>query len=76
MKGPRCFYDGVRGCTAYETQYDGRRIIVRRHMQANKTYYLRFKSVLDNSNTEFYFDYLELCPSFVYNNPTESEDEW
>lgn len=76
MKGPRYFYDGVRGCTAYETQYDGRRIIVRRQMEANKTYYLRFKSVLDNDKTEFYFDYLELCPSFVYNNPTESEDEW
>lgn len=76
MKAPRYYYDGVRGCYAYNTEWDGRRIIIRKNMEAGKTYYLRFKNVLESTATEFYFDYLELCPSNVYNNPIDSEDEW
>lgn len=43
---------------------------------AKKTYYVRFKSVLDDTRSEFHFDYLELVPSYVFNNPVDSEDEW
>lgn len=77
MKGPRCFVDVVRGnITAYEAPWDIRRIIVKREMKAEKTYYVRFKSVLDDTRSEFHFDYLELVPSYVFNNPVDSEDEW
>ncbi len=40
-----------------------------------KTYYIRFKSVLENTATELFLDYFELVPKTVYNG-TEEEDEW
>lgn len=77
MKGPRYFVSGQDANKyAYNVARIGRRIIVRKNMEANKTYYLRFKNVMESTETEFYFDYIEFCPSIVYNNPKESEDEW
>jgi len=45
-------------------------------MYPGKTYYLKFKSVLDNEKLEFYMDYLELCAKEVYDNPNDPEDIW
>ncbi|MBR3432436.1 MAG: fasciclin domain-containing protein [Bacteroidaceae bacterium] len=53
-----------------------RRIIWRGTMDPNKTYYVRFKSVLDSDKKELYMDYIELCPKEVYDNPNEPEDLW
>ncbi|MBO7067186.1 MAG: fasciclin domain-containing protein [Bacteroidaceae bacterium] len=53
-----------------------RRIIWRGTMDPNLTYYVRFKSVLDNAKKELYMDYIELCPKEVYDNPEEPEDLW
>ena len=53
-----------------------RRIIWRGTMDPNKTYYVRFKSVLDSDKKELYMDYMELCPKEVYDNPNEPEDLW
>lgn len=41
----------------------------------NKTYYVRFKSVLENTSTELFLDYFELVPKTVYNG-AEEEDDW
>lgn len=73
MKAPKYFEPFNTGYNEYQI---GRRIIVRTHMDANKTYYLRLKSVLDDTGSEGFFDYIEIVPSIVYNNPTESEDAW
>ena len=77
MKGPR-HYAGSPGSTAYARtmEYLTRRIIVREYMYPNKTYYLKFKSVLENEKLEFYMDYLELCAKEVYDNPMTPEDIW
>ena len=53
-----------------------RRIIWRGTMDPDKTYYVRFKSVLDSDKKELYMDYMELCPKEVYDNPNEPEDLW
>lgn len=45
-------------------------------MKADETYYLRFKSVLDDQTREFYMDFLEFCPKEVYDNPETPEDIW
>ena len=77
MKGPR-HYAGTPGSTSYarNMEYLTRRIIVREYMYPDKTYYLKFKSVLDNEKLEFYMDYLELCAKEVYDNPNNPEDIW
>ena len=53
-----------------------RHIIVRQTVDPDKTYYIRFKTVLDKETAEFYMDGLEFCPKEVYDNPVEPEDIW
>ena len=78
MKGANCYCDGGTGM-AVMARADPliiRRIIVREPMKADETYYLRFKTVLDDASREFYVDYLEYCPKEVYDNPETPEDIW
>jgi hypothetical protein len=53
-----------------------RRIVLRENMKANETYYIQFKSVLEDAETEFYMDYIEFCPKEVYDNLQTPEDIW
>ena len=53
-----------------------RRILLRQPIKADETYYMRFKTVLDDPSREFYMDFLEYCPKEVYDNPNEPEDIW
>jgi len=53
-----------------------RHLVTRQTLDPDKTYYLRFKSVLDKQQNEFYMDYLEICPKEVYDNPETPEDTW
>lgn len=83
LKGPQYIcMDGTQGKTtirnhAGDSKYGPslRYILSRRYFDKNKTYYLRFKNVLTNPNTQFFLDYFEFCPSEVYANP-EGEDIW
>jgi len=59
-----------------EDQTALRRVLGRVRMEADQTYFLRFKSVLDNPNTQLYLDFIEFCPECVYDNPNEPEDIW
>lgn len=74
MKGPEYFFpaSGVPGRDCRDCL---RRIVYTGRLEAGKTYYIRFKSVLDSSNTEFFFDYLELVPRTIYNGDI-SEDKY
>lgn len=74
MKGPMCYMCGAN--TARQNKFTTRRIIVREEMEPGKTYYLKFKSVLENPDLEFYADYLEFCAKEVYDNPNTPEDIW
>ncbi len=77
MKGPELYHAGSGSAgTARASQYTTRRIIVRETMEPDKTYYLKFKSVLEDESKEFYMDYLEFCAKEVYDNPQTPEDIW
>lgn len=78
MKGPRYFksQEESQGPMAYDNPAVVRKILTQQNMDPNKTYYLRLKSALDDTNTELFFDYIEIVPSSVYNNTTTPEDEW
>lgn len=80
MKGPKyfCSNDGTGKSPARTFGGDWpcmRRIITTADMDCNKTYYLRFKTALENTDSQFFLDYFELVPSIVYNGPV-AEDIW
>lgn len=73
MKGPRYLYTSAgNGRTRSLTL---RKIIYTGTLEAGKTYYIRFKSVLDSRSDEFFYDYLELVPKTVYAGDV-AEDVW
>ena len=74
MKGPKYFYPGS-GSSGRDCKNCLRRIIYTGQLEAGETYYIRFKSVLDTSNSEFFFDYLEFVPKSIYNGDV-AEDKW
>lgn len=77
MKGPE-HYAAPPGSTntARRDPDTIRRIIVRAELDPDQTYYLKFKSVLEDPTREFYMDYLEFCSKAVYDNPQIPEDIW
>ena len=77
MKGAEYYHAGGAGAaTARNQQYTTRRIIVRQELDPDKTYYLKFKTVLSDKNKQFYMDYIEFCAKNVYDNPATPEDIW
>ena len=79
IKGPRYYRAHLStsaGNMAYNLPTVVRKILTEEYMEPNQTYYIRFKSVLENANTDFYFDYMEMVPSEIYNNSQVLEDEW
>ena len=78
MKGANNYCSGgpLSSGTARASGLVSRRIILRTHMDPDETYYLKFKTCLDDPYREFYLDYLEFCPKAVYDNPNEPEDIW
>jgi predicted phage tail protein len=50
-----------------------RRIVATQHLKSDTDYWIRFRAV-DEAGKEFMFDYLELCPKSVYDNPLQKED--
>lgn len=74
MKGPKYFYPSSTQ-SGREFPLCLRRIIYRGQLDEGKTYYIRFKSVLESSSTEFFYDYLEFVPKTVYNGD-DAEDKW
>lgn len=53
-----------------------RRILLRQTMDPDETYYIRFKTVMDDPTRYFYMDYLEYAAKEVYDNPEKPEDIW
>lgn len=62
--------------TVRSYEYITRRIMISADMEPNKSYYIKFKSVLDDEKKEFFMDYIEYVAKEVYDNPEESEDIW
>ena len=64
------------GTNARISQNNSRRIIIRQTMDPDETYYIRFKTVMDDPTRYLYIDYLEYCAKEVYDNPETPEDIW
>ena len=76
MKGPK-YVNYIGGNQLLRDRQEAlRRIVIRSEMKATETYYIQFKNVLDNLDTEFFMDYIEYCPKEVYDNPLVPEDIW
>ena len=78
MKAPRYF--GTASSTATSGNFRNNERVFRRiaytgNFDPQKTYYLRMKSVLENTSTQLFIDYFEFCPKSVYNG-VEEEDGW
>ena len=76
VRGPRYYKTPTSGGMAYDNAACNRKILTQSYMETGKTYCLRFKSALDNTQTEFFCDYIEIVPSEIYAHPTIPEDEW
>ena len=77
MKAPNSWSNVLGGNTSVRhSHFITRRVMVTAYMQANRNYYIRFKSVLDEQNKEFFMDYFEYVAKEVYDNPEEPEDIW
>lgn len=76
MKAPNQFYMYGEGHSLRHRSRALRRIVLRGDMKADQTYYIQFKSVLEDPETEFFMDYIEFCPKEVYDNPQTPEDIW
>jgi len=78
MKGSAIHCAGGPGTatSARASNLNSRRIIVRQTMDPDETYYIRFKTVMDDITLYLYMDYLEYCAKEVYDNPETPEDIW
>jgi uncharacterized surface protein with fasciclin (FAS1) repeats len=76
MKGAKYFNPGRGTFTARQAPNCLRYIVYTGYMEPEKTYYIRFKTVLDASQKQFVIDNFEIVPKSVYNSPIKSEDKW
>lgn len=77
MKGCNQYCGGSAGANPMRSSdICVRRILFREIMDPDVTYYIRFKTVMDDDTRFFYMDYLEYCAKDVYDNPEKPEDIW
>lgn len=67
--------ESLRNTQSYAAYLRLRKIIYTGHLKPGETYYVRIKSVLENTSTQFVMDWVELAPKNIYNGP-EPEDKW
>ena len=84
MKGPKYitatknqenFSGGCPHLTARDNANNVRKIIYTGDFEAGQTYWIRFKSVLNNNRKEFFYDFIEMVPKSVFNGE-RNEDIW
>lgn len=78
MKSPKYF--GPASSSAVSSNYRNnervlRGIVYTGTFDPKETYYIRLKSVLENTATQLFLDYIELVPKSVYAGQVE-EDDW
>ncbi len=76
MKGPKYITNEDGSYNQRETSSFSRRILFRQYIDPDKTYYIRFKSCLDDAGRSILLDYFEYAAKEVYDNPETPEDIW
>ncbi|MBR4552357.1 MAG: fasciclin domain-containing protein [Bacteroidaceae bacterium] len=79
MKAPNYFWDSLHSSQCRQQGSDNlpclRKIVTTADMKAGKTYYIRFKSALKKTDSQFFVDYFEFTPKHIYNG-VDPEDTW
>ena len=79
MKAPKYFWTALGTQTARDcgsaNEPSLRKIVTVQDLDYRKNYYLRFKSALKKTDSQFFVDYFEIVPRAIYNG-TEPEDIW
>ena len=83
MKGPGNYGSGNESTgggknnTMFRNQNNTIRRVIGTFVSDGKTnYYLRLQQKMDSENNEMNFDFMELCPSSIYNNNEQAEDRY
>ena len=82
MKGPKSYYQasgetgGGKGPCFRDLNRTVRKVLGTFHSDGKTEHYLRFQQKLESTTNEMNFDFIELCPSTVYNNEYIAEDRW
>lgn len=82
MKGPKCYHCGHKSSfeassTTMRGQDNTIRKVVGTFVSDGRTdRYMRIQQKMESENNELNFDYLEICPSSVYNNEYYAEPLW
>ena len=80
MKGPKAAGSSTEtgGTISPFREHDDnlRKVIGVIHSDGRTDHYLRLQQKMESENNEMNFDFIELCPSTVYNNPDVAEDRW
>lgn len=74
-RGGSVITESMRNTTTYANNLRLRKIVTQTTFRPNEVWYLRVKSVLENTDLAFLLDYLEFAPKWVYSGP-EGEDIW
>ncbi|MBQ9664868.1 MAG: hypothetical protein IJV33_00150, partial [Bacteroidaceae bacterium] len=79
MKGPNAYASGEKdsfGGTTFRNQNNTiRRVLGTFYTDGKSDHYLRLQQKME-SGGEMNFDFIEICPSSVYNNEYYAEDKW
>lgn len=67
--------ESMRNSTRYASFLRIRKIVYQGTLSPDDVWYIRVKSVLENTNLSFLWDYLEYAPKWVYSS-AEPEDIW
>lgn len=67
--------ESLRNTTTYANNLRMRKIITQGTFDPDEVWYIRVKSVMENTNLAFLLDYLEFAPKWVYSG-SEAEDIW
>ena len=82
MKGPKSYYSastesgGTQGTCFRDAPNTIRKVLGHFTTDGKSDHYLRFQQKLESTKNAMNFDFLEVCPSSVYNNEYYAEDRW
>jgi hypothetical protein len=83
MKGPHSYWGasdqagGTKSGESFANKENTLRKIITTFTTDGKTdHYLRIQQRMQSRDNEMNFDFIELCPSSVYNNEFYPEDRW
>lgn len=81
MRGPGCYEPGdrssyVAGTPMRDLPNTIRKVLGTFYTDGKSDHFLRLQQKMESTENEMNFDFIELCPSSVYNNEYFAEDQW